>query len=331
MSIRICAYNTEWFDDAFNDDGSLRSDAKWQQKAQAIATVITKIDPDIITMLEAPGTTASTGKSTVACLERFAEQFGLRQKKTMLGFPSAGRQEIALMFDPDKFSATHIPGGSDSSKTNPPFNKEFRFDSDEDGVPEIYSHYRPPMEIHVVPRDGQEFWLIAMHAKSKGIFSNNDLIHYRREDERNQRKLFAETNHVRLRLNEWLAAGRRVIVTGDINDGPGMDATEFRFARSAVEIVMGDLFEPHNIVRSWGGKPEWGQFGFEPSTARFKDRFTGDPVNVLIDHVLASSEISVEGKSAHIVWNPFQNDMAKPMKAELMAASDHFPVTLDFA
>ena len=330
MGIRVCTYNMEWFDDAFSPDNKLRPEAKWQNKAAAIAEVVKAVDPDLITVLEAPGTTASSGKSTVACLEGFATTFGLRQSRCLIGFPSPGRQEIALMFDPLTIAAEHKPGGSARSKTNPPFNEEFRHDSDEDNVYEVYRHYRPPMEMRVERlADGLEFWLIAVHAKSKGIFSNNDLIHYEREEQRNRRKLFAETSHVRLRVNEWLAKGRQIIVTGDINDGPGMDAAEFRFGRSAVEIIMGDLFEPDRILRSWVGKPVWGQYGFEPSTARFTDRFTEDPVNVLIDHILASSGLPVAGRAAHIVWNPFQNDLAKPFKKQLLDAADHFPVTLD--
>jgi hypothetical protein len=332
MTVRLCTYNVEWFDDAFSPNNNLRPEAKWQQKAAAIAEVIRKVDPDLVTILEGPGTTASSGKSTVACLEGFAAQFNLRQSKTMMGFPSQGRQEIALMFDPLKVTAEHKPGGSTTSRTNPPFDDEFRYDSDEDGVYEIYKHYRPPMEMRVnVLADNTEFWLIAVHAKSKGIFSNNDMLHYEREEERNRRKLFAETGHVRLRVDEWLKKGRRVVVTGDINDGPGMDAAEFRFGRSAVEIVMGDLFEPDGILRSWAGRPKWGQYGFEPSSARFTDRFTEDPINVLIDHILASSAIAVAGKSAHIIWNPYQNDLAKAFKSDLLKAADHFPVTLDLS
>jgi hypothetical protein len=329
MTIRVCSYNTEWFDDAFLPDNTLRLEAKWQEKAAAISDVIKAIEPDIITMLEAPGTTASTGKSTVACLEGFAARFGLRQNRTMIGFPSDGRQEIALMFDPTKVTAAHEPGGDANSKTNPPFNKEFRYDSDDDGVPEIYEHYRPPMEMKTTPMGGAEFWLIAVHAKSKGIFSNNDMIHYEREQQRNQRKLFAETNHVRLRVDKWMAEGRRVVVTGDINDGPGMDGTEFRFARSAVEIVMGDLFYPDRILRSWSGKPAWGEFGFKPSSARFVDSFTNKPVNVLIDHILAGAAVNVAGPAAHIIWNPYESNEARPLKQQLQKASDHFPVTLD--
>ena len=332
MPLRLCSYNLEWFDNLFDHHNQMLSDTKSLTRLKAVAEVMKAIDADLTGIVEGPGTTASTGKSTVACLEGFAAHFGLRQSKAMIGFPSAGRQEIAVMYDPAKVSAVHDPGGKASSRKNPPFDKPFDFDSDEDGVREIYSHYRPPLEARVTRLDtGASFQLAVVHAKSKGIFSKNDLIHYQREELRNRRKLFAECSHIRKRIDEWLDDGRPVVVMGDINDGPGMDAVEFRFARSAVETIMGDVFNPEQIVKSWGGKPVWGDFGFEPSSARFTDRFTQDPVNVLIDHVLVSLDLKVAGADPHLVWNPFQLNDAKPHKKTLLAASDHFPVTLDLA
>lgn len=332
MPLRLCSYNLEWFDNLFDHRNQMLTDTKSVTRLEAVASVIKQIDADLTGIVEAPGTTASTGKSTVACLESFAAHHGLRQNKAMIGFASRGRQEIAVLYDPSRVSVDHDPGGKTSSTKNPPFNKPFEFDSDEDGVREIYAHYRPPLEARVTRLDtGASFHLAVVHAKSKGIFSKNDLIHYQREEMRNRRKLFAECSHIRLRIDDWLDDARSVVIMGDINDGPGMDAVEFRFARSAVETVMGHVFNPEKIVKSWGGKPKWGNFGFEPSSARFTDRFTEDPVNVLIDHVLVSLDLKVAGADPHLVWNPYQLDAAKPHKKMLRAASDHFPVTLDLA
>ncbi len=331
MPVRLCTYNLEWFDDAFETNNLLKTDPASIKKATAIAAVLKAVDPDMVSVIEGPGTTASTGKSTIACLEGFAARFGLRLSKAAMGFASRGRQEIALMYDPARLSVSHMPGGSATSHHNPAFDHEFQYDSDADGIEELYSHYRPPMEMKLDLAGGGEFWLITAHTKSKGIFSHNDMLHYQREEERNRRKLFAETSHIRLRVEEWLALGRKVIVTGDINDGPGMDNAEFRFGRSAVENIMGDVFAPDAILRSWAGRPVWRAHGFEPSSARFVDRFTSDPVNVLIDHILVSSDVPVAGPESHVIWNPYQTESAKPLKSDLLAASDHFPVSLDIA
>ena len=330
---RLMSYNIEWFDDHFEADNSMKTDPDSARKFAGVAAVIAATDPDLIGITEGPNTTTTTGnRSTVDALEGFATAHGLRQNTALIGYPSGGRQEIALLYDPAVFGAAHDPGGSATSKSNPSFNRGFESDSDGDGIRENYKHFRPPLEARITRADGgAEFWLMVVHAKSKGIFDNMDRVHFERTSERNRRKLFAEASSIRQRADQWLAADRPTVVMGDINDGPGFDYYEERFGRSAVEIIMGDIFAPDLILRNHVGRPKWGSYGWQPSTARFTDSFTGDPVNALIDHILASRHLAPTGPDAAKVWNPWQLDEAKPLKSALLDASDHFPVTLDIA
>ena len=331
--IRLMSYNIEWFTELFDTDNNQITSAEEDARLGAIADTISAIDPDLIGITEAPNTTTTTGnRSTIAALETFAAARGLRQRKAMIGFASAGQQEIALLYDPDKLAASHDPGGQETSRSNPPFNREFQMDSDQDGIKEIYRHYRPPLEARITRPDGTDlFWMMVVHAKSKGIFNVTDKVHFDRISERNRRKLFAECSSIRQRVNEWLGQERPVVVMGDVNDGAGFDYYEGRFGRSAVEIIMGDIFAPDDILRNYVGAPSWGRFGWEPSTVRFKDQFTGDNVNALIDHILVSRHLQTTGDAPGKVWNPFQTDEAKPLKTIWLTASDHFPVTGDLA
>ncbi|WP_172841095.1 endonuclease/exonuclease/phosphatase family protein [Rhodovulum sp. P5] len=324
------SYNIEWFDNHFEADNSMKTGAKSVAKFDGVAAVLSEIDPDLVGITEAPNTTTTTGeRNTVAALEGFAAARGLRQRKALMGFPSAGRQEIAVLYDPDVFEVTHDPDGRKGSVSDPPFNEQFQMDSDGDGIKELYKHYRPPLEAKVTRKDGgDDFWLMVVHAKSKGIFDAMDRVHFERASERNRRKLFAECTSIRNRATDWLHDGRPVVVMGDINDGPGFDFYEGRFGRSAVEVIMGSIFEPEDILCSHLGMPKWGRYGWEPSTARFTDAFTGDTVNALIDHILASRKVAVAEGGAK-VWNPWQLDLAEPLKPALRDGSDHFPVTLD--
>lgn len=328
---RLMSYNIEWFDDHFEADNTLKTTADATKKFGAVAAVINSVAPDLIGITEGPNTTTTTGqRDTVAALENFANAFGLRQNKAMMGFPSGGRQEIAILYDPAVFTAVHAPGGTPSSNSNPPFSERFFIDSDGDGIKEVYRHYRPPLEAKLSRADGgADVWLMVVHAKSKGIFNAMDRVHFERTSERNRRKLFAECTSIRRRVDEWLGQDRPVVVMGDINDGPGFDYYEGRFGRSAVELIMGDLFNPDDVLRNRVGAPTYGRFGWEPSTARFTDNFTGDKVNALIDHVMASRHVAVPVGDAALVWNPYQLDAAKPHKTNLLNASDHFPITLD--
>ena len=335
---RLMTYNIEWFDELVRPDNTLADGDTAQARLAAVAEVIRLADPDLIGMTEAPNTKADGSKSTVTALERFADAFGLRCSKALLGFPSDGRQEIALLYDPTVFTAHHDPGGRASSRVNPPFDQEFLVDSDVDGIDEVYRHYRPPLEARVTRTDGgPAFWLMVVHAKSKAIYDAMDRAHFNRVSERNRRKLFAECTSIRRRVDEWQRADRPVVVMGDVNDGPGFDYYEGRFGRSAMELIMGDIFDYEGILVNRVGQPKWGRFGWEPSTARFTDPFTGDLVNALIDHVVASPALAPPDQPRARVWNPWQDkalkalpeDERNALRTTFRLASDHMPVTLD--
>ncbi|NIP28910.1 MAG: endonuclease [Phycisphaerae bacterium] len=330
MSLRMCSYNIEWFNHLFNKDNSLKNGAEETERLTAIKNVLTSIQPDFIGIVEAPNTSADGQESTVKKLEAFANFAGLPTKKAVTGFVSPGTQEIAALYNPAKLTVVHAPGGDANLKKNPPFDGEFFFDTDDDRIKEVYKHYRPPLEVLVtVEGTGRNFNVIVVHSKSKGIFNSADMLHWERESLRNRLKLYAECEWIRRHVDELLKAQKDVIVMGDMNDGPGMDYYEIKYGRSAIEVVMGDIFEPGRILLNHGGKPKWTSKGWKPSSARFKDTITEKYVNVLIDHVLASSGLPVVADKPHKIWNPFENDDAKPLKSDLLKASDHFPVTLD--
>ena len=330
MSLRICSYNIEWFNHLFNPDNSLKNGQKEQEKLSAIGNVLSRIDPDFVGIIEAPNTTKDLQQSTVQKLENFAQFAGLRAKKSLIGFISGGTQEIAALYDPVKLTVNHDPGGNANLKKNPPFNGQFYFDTDDDRIKEVYTHYRPPLEAHVrVNQTGTEFNVIIAHSKSKGIFNSTDMLHWERESTRNRLKLYAECEWIRRRVDEWLDEGKHVVVMGDFNDGPGMDFYELKHGRSAIELVMGDIFRPDKILRNYVGQPKWTSYGWKPASARFKDRMTETNVNVLIDHILVSTGLPVVDNSPHKIWNPFEDDDAKTFRSDLLKASDHFPVTLD--
>jgi len=330
MSLRICSYNIEWFNHLFSTDNSLKNGQKERERLTAIKNVLSSIDSDFVGIVEAPNTTKDRQQSTIKKLENFAQFASLRTRKALIGFISKGEQEIAALYDPNKLTVSHDPGGDANLEKNPPFNGRFYFDTDDDRIQEVYEHYRPPLEAHVrVNGTSTEFNVIIAHTKTKGIFSSMDILHWERESMRNRLKLCAECEWIRRRVDEWLDATRDVIVMGDFNDGAGMDFYERRLGRSAMEIVVGDIFNPEKILRSFKSKPKWTKDGWKPSSTRFKDRVTEDYVNVLIDHILVSYNFPGEDSATYRIWNPFEDEDAETLQDDLLKASDHFPVTLD--
>jgi hypothetical protein len=336
MKTKICAYNIKWFENQFNADNSLKTfgsskkDKSLQAQRDGIIAALKAVKPDILGIVEAPNTTSTVGaQSTIEKLNNFLALMGWVNYEVMTGYISPGRQELAVIYDTTKFSAKHSKGGSSGSKKNPPFDEVLYFDTDDDAIKEVYEFYRPPLEVEFTElASGEKLNLILMHSKSKGVFTNVDLLHLERESIKNRKKLFAECSWVRNRVEEWIDDGKRVVVMGDINDGPGMDYYESNFGKSAVELLLGDLFDNKHILIHPGGRPKWGPYGWEPSTTRFKDPITERLVNAQIDHIMLTKDISYTAGS-YKIWNPLNLDEAKPIKKELKNASDHFPVTIE--
>ena len=87
--------------------------------------------------------------------------------------------------------------------------------------------------------------------RSKGIFTAYEWSKWWSMADANRRKLLAQVSQIRQRfLAAYLAApaAERVplIVCGDINDGPGLDAGEKRLFGSAVERLMGNVGHPES-------------------------------------------------------------------------------------
>lgn len=333
MKLKVAVYNMEWMTNLFATDGEPETAGKDGERSAQLAQVVRAIDPDILGVVEGPDTTVSGSKSASAQLEAWAALHDLDGSyKAVHGFPSSGRQELCALYKSDKVTVKHSPV---QDKSKDPFNEPFLVDTTESLVKEHYEHYRPPLELSVRPAGGGDELarIIVAHAKSKGIFDNVDFARFEQLSERNRKKLYAECFSIRARCDHWLKdhPDMKIIVMGDINDGFGTDYYEQRFSRSAVETLLGDVWEPERILKHVLPRPKLGKFGWTPSTSRFKDRITEDQFNVLIDHMLVTQNIDVSDAMA---WNPYlrqeteeKTDQVKAMKDTLLKASDHFPVS----
>lgn len=334
MELNIAVYNMEWMVRLFDKDGNLKTDSESLERAGHLAEVVKKINPDILGVVEGPDTTKNASKTASEQIKAWANYFGLAADyQAVHGFPSRGTQELCALYKSSKITLAHRPT---KAKNKNPFNQPFLMDTNEELIKESYEHYRPPLELSVKPSGGGDelVRIIVAHAKSKGIFDRVDFARYELLSERNRRKLFAECASIRERCDQWLTdqPERHVIVMGDINDGFGKDYYEQRFSRSAVEILLGDVWYPELILKSViKDKPKVGKYGWTPSTSRFTDTITDDKLNVLIDHILVSRGVSVLDST---VWNPFlrqateeKNAQVKALKEILQGASDHFPVS----
>lgn len=338
--MRLATWNVEWFNGLFDDAGRLLMDEGRSSRygvtrgdqARAIGAVMQAVDADGIMVIEAPD--HSGKRSTVAALEGFATHFGLRARKAVIGFANDTQQEIAFLHDPDVLTARHDPVGDAAGRKGrggaPRFDGTFRIDLDIDATEDLVRFSKPPLELAVTTQRGASFRIIGAHLKSKaphGAVTRDEVM---RLSIANRRKQLAQAIWLRARIATHLAAGEALMVMGDLNDGPGLDEYEDLFGRSSLEIVMGGpdevpLFDPH------GRQALRARLAAAPTTARFFLPAEGRYLQALLDYILVSPDLTAR-KPAWRIWHPFDDPecWTRPaLRDALIAASDHFPVSLD--
>jgi hypothetical protein len=341
MVLRLASYNVEWFTHLFDDANILRADNEWSsrhkvtraEQAEALGIVFTAMNADAVMIIEAPD--QGSKRKTVPALERFAKAFELRTCKAVIGYTSETEQEIAFLYDPDRMTVRHDPKGQRSARREkvraPRFDSILHFDIDVDAIPEPIRFSKPPLEL-AVAANGRALRLIGVHAKSKSTHGARTPAESKRLAIDNRRKQLAECVWVRRRVDDHIAAGDSVIVMGDFNDGPGLDEYERLFGHSGVEIVLGAdcdpkerLFDPHaTMILSQ-------KIGLAPTTSRFwlpeKERF----FEALLDFIMVSPDLAALDPRWRI-WHPLNDPgcfKVPELRDALLAASDHFPVTID--
>ena len=334
--LRLATYNVEWFNALFDDKGALLADEERSARygvtrgaqLDALARVFTALDADGVMIIEAPDT--NTRRKTVTALETFAAAAGLRARDAVIGFQNDTQQEIAFLYDPDVLSVRHDPQGDTMGA--PMFDRAFQIDLDIDATPDTVRFSKPPLELAVETHRGASFRLIGVHAKSKAPHGAKDEDDATRISIANRRKQLAQCIWLRRRVEALLEDDPGLMVMGDFNDGPGLDQYEALFGRSSVEIVLGHggplekrLFDP-NAQRVISGR------GFAlPASARFFIPRENRYLSVLLDYVMVSPALRSRTANWRI-WHPFDDPECfsdDALRHALLAASDHFPVSVE--
>jgi hypothetical protein len=332
--MRLATYNIEWFSGLFDDDNALLRDGDWssrykvtrREQADALGHVFKSMDADAVMVIEAPDTSGK--RNTVAALETFAAFYQLRTREAVMGFINDTEQEIALLYDPDVLAVRHAPRSGNGEV--PRFDGVFSIDLDIDATKDEVRFSKPPLELQAVTKSGFVFHMIGVHLKSKAPHGANSSDEIKRIAISNRRKQLAQAIWLRARIDQVLAEERPLIVMGDLNDGPGLDAFEDLFGRSSVEIVLGregpwPLFDPH-AERALSQR-----LGPVPTTSRFWIRSEKSYLQALLDYIMVSPDLRIK-EPVWRIWHPLDDPdcWADPVLREaLVAASDHFPVSID--
>ncbi|MFC4213957.1 endonuclease/exonuclease/phosphatase family protein [Pseudophaeobacter arcticus] len=327
--MRLVTYNIEWFAHLFDDADNLMLDGKPSGRygvdrytqGRGIAHVLQRLDADAVMVVEAPNT--GRKQRCTRALERFAAEAGLRTNIAVSGFATETHQEIALLYDPTVLTVEVDP---QSSQETPGFDKSFLIDLDVDDRMDRVRFSKPPLELRVSTKEGVALRLIGAHLKSKAPHGADNAKDVVRLAIANRRKQLAQAIWLHRRVTDHIEAGEHVIVMGDLNDGPGLDEYERLFGKSSVEIVMGsELTDPHAQRLL---KPRETVL---PSTSRFYNPETKSYLRALLDYIMISHGLEAYAPRWRI-WHPFEDAECYdniPLREALLAASDHFPVSLD--
>ena len=335
--MRLATWNVEYFADLFDsrdnlladDEPSHRHGVSRADQADGVAWVLERVDADLTMIIEAPN--SGHTQNTVRALERFAAAYGLRQRKALMGFVNDTEQEIAALYDPDRLSVAHTPMESAAA---PRFDGIFKLKVDVDGQPDRHVFSKPPLEITLTAEGiDPPLRLIGVHAKSKAPHGAVGRAQAAQVSLANRRKQLAECVWLRRRIDDMRDAGMPVIVMGDLNDGPGLDHYEKLFGSSSVEVVMGSPEDPDRLLHDphasiWLNPRQ----GWTLATARFYHRDLQCHVNALLDYIMVSQDIRETYRPRWHIWHPFDDPRiyADPgLRDALLAASDHFPVSID--
>ncbi len=178
--------------------------------------------------------------------------------------------------------------------------------------------------------------MLGLHLKSKGVFSAYEWSKWWQMADANRRKLLAQATQLRLKfLDPYLLNPQTrnipLIVCGDINDGPGMDASEKRLFGSGIERLMGTMWKPHLCLRNalfdTLDPADQADLNFEPlKTTRYKDPIFDAWIPEWIDHILYSSC----GGAPFVTGAHIHEKMAggMPIWQKYRYASDHYPVSV---
>jgi hypothetical protein len=339
--IKFALWNAEWFNELFSGDPpeiKLPTDRGYMtrqligERVSDLTGVINDIDSDIWVIVEGPNQSSE--------LQLFFDRDEINGTWQCAVQP-AGAQSVGLAVRTDKGLFENPPFDRfdiDTSPESEPLKmatSEFKMDTDGDGIEEVHKFERKPLYASVNLADGKKFRIVGLHLKSKGIFDSLEWSKWWAKADGNRKKIVAQCHQLRTKfLNGYLTGDTTknipLIVCGDINDGPGFDASEMKINKSGIERLMGSIWQPGlclgNAIYDTLVEKKKNELDFSSIyTVSFADPiFNHSYIQVWLDHILYSKtgDNWVSGAKINTTMSN-----GNPIYKDFPASSDHRPVT----
>lgn len=326
----IVSWNIEWMNDwfaganqvAFRPNNPRRGITDTAALATRVAQVIIDLSADVLTIQEGP--------SDPAEMQLFVDDH-LEGNYTVLGGLDGRAQKVyALIRNGGQLRNAQLATDDLTRGLLDPWES----DVDGDEIVQHYEFTRVPLTITGQDNQGNDIRILSLHTKSKYVHNGAAMFNdpYRRqqfihEALINRRRISSEAMRTRRYLNHLLDQDpqARIIVTGDLNDGPGMDHFEQRYlTHNVIDILLGTAFSPetafeHAFVTQVPARQRF--------TARFDDYVDGiNDRPLLLDHILVSPSLAGQITGSGIAHAEFDAQTPNPDGTRQERASDHRPV-----
>jgi hypothetical protein len=295
-----------------------------------VAEVVKKLDPDVLTIEEGP--------SDIREMELFASTYLVDGNGNLLfdifgGIDGRSQKIYTLVKKGGALINPEIPADALTLELEDPWGS----DVDGDFRIEGYEFTRQPLVVEGNTGDGTKLKIVTLHTKSKyvhdgkALWNNPDTKHeFVIAALKNRRRISSEAMRVRWYLNESVKqdSNSSIIVTGDFNDGPGIDFFEKNYlTHNVTDILLGSTYYP-NLLFSHAfleSVPEHKRY-----TAIFDDYI--DDIKgrrLLLDHILVSPALSSRIKDSGIAHQEYNAGIDATASGRQKYVSDHRPVSID--
>jgi endonuclease/exonuclease/phosphatase family metal-dependent hydrolase len=337
--MKIANWNIEWMNRWFSPDSEtaalrpadqVRGVTDLEALCGRVARVIDALAADVLTIQEGPSRRAE--------LQLFVDRF-LDGRYDILGPSGSGQQKLYALIRKGGRAVAAARAEADGEVR---FDVPFPVDIDGDLHLARYELTREPLLFDVTDAaSGKPVRIVNLHLKSKYVHMGEQLwrdpatrIDFVRAALEARRRISAEAMRVRAYLDELLAEDgkRRIVVCGDLNDGPGSDYFEQHYLTHnlAAAALAGNPFRPQQMFRH----------GFIDRVDK-ADNYTAvlddfiDEVNdrrILLDHILLSPGLYwslADGTVEHAVFEAQIDPAAAPGSRQHLP-SDHRPQSVTF-
>tara|TARA_R100000030_G_scaffold10241_1_gene6976 strand:+ start:1166 stop:2206 length:1041 start_codon:yes stop_codon:yes gene_type:complete len=338
LNLKIANWNIEWMNRWFTSDSAGPAELKAssdiggvtdiQALAARVAAVITDLDADVIAVQEGP-----SRRSEMAL---FVSTF-LNDAYEVIGPAGSGQQKLYVLVK--RGSTTIASAEAVENDIGIDFDAPWDVDVNADATLEPYNFTRPPQLVRLLTTTGASIRLINLHLKSKYVHLGASMWNdpNRRQEFivealEARRRISAESMRVRAYLDHCFDddGEAKLVVVGDLNDGPGSDFFErFYLTHNVAGMIAGSPFQPRRMLRHAFIDTMAKELNYTAVFDDFIDEI--DDRKILLDHIFVSAslywegdDVTAEGKIEHAVFES-HIDVNADVDSRQRLPSDHRP------